>query len=340
MWELANRTPFDAAFVPFQDAEGWDGLAVVVKATLGIGSSGALAVADEQVPLCKADVPYGEPGVSSVRYESDLCPGKPGCDVVLNGHAYPPGGRAAAAVDVELRVGSLRAVARVFGDRVYYRSFGSWAISDPTPFSSMPLRYERAYGGVDETVGAEGAHPFEERNPVGTGFCAPRSSRNLEGVRLPNLEDPGELINGPDARPKPVGFGFVGRDWLPRRRYAGTYDEHWQRERKPLLPEDFDPRFHQGAQPSLQSARPLRGGERVRVTGAVPGGGTLELVLPAARPELALEARGGTQRYEPLLDTLVIEPDEHRVLLCWRASVRWGRELLAIDRILVTGGPS
>ena len=48
-----------------------------------------------------------------------------------------------------------------------------------------------------------------------------------------------------------AAFGPVGRHWEPRVRYAGTYDDRWTEDRMPLLPKDFDDRFHNAAPPGL-----------------------------------------------------------------------------------------
>jgi hypothetical protein len=47
------------------------------------------------VPIVMADEYVGDVGNSSVKYESDLAPYKPRCDVVVSGRSYAPNGRAA-----------------------------------------------------------------------------------------------------------------------------------------------------------------------------------------------------------------------------------------------------
>lgn len=331
MLEIRNRTPFATALVPFQDASGFDHAVVVVKGTFRIGGAAPPAVAGEQLPLLTGDEHYGEAGTSSVRFECDLGPAKPGTDVVLNGHAYAPRGEATEA-DVTLRVGRLQKTVRVFGDRVYVRAAGRWHISKPLSFARMPLRYERAFGGADTSRGEPGAHPFEPRNTIGVGFVAPGSTRDLDGQRLPNVEDPAALISEPGQRPPPAGFGFIARHWAPRVSFAGTYDERWRRERCPLLPDDFDTRFLLGAHPDLVSRSHLRGGEPVEVIGASPGA-PLSFALPTTQLDVKVTLRGEETRYPAVLDTVVIEPDEARLALTWRTMVPCGRKLLYIDRI-------
>ena len=72
------------------------------------------------------------------------------------------------------------------------------------------------------------------------------------------------------------------------------------------------------------------------MTGATPGGGTLSFSLPGQPPPaVGVVLKDGTQhRLVTNLDTVIIEPDERRVLLLWRTHVplRSGpHDLVAIE---------
>jgi hypothetical protein len=199
----------------------------------------------------------------------------------------------------------------------------------------MPLVYERAFGGGDLAVPDPAARPRDPRNPVGAGFTSHVEPARVEGVRLPNLEDPGALIASPADRPAPAGFGFIARDWLPRRTFAGTYDDAWRADRMPLLPADFDPRFFfRAAHPSLTSPRPFRGGEPVAVTN-VADSGELRFQVPATAIEVTARIRRVAVDIPATLDTLLIEPDAERVVVTWRATAPCPRSFLYIERVRV-----
>lgn len=334
MLEVSNSTPFPAACVPFTDAEGREQLVVVVKATYQVEPrTGAATTAEEQVPILRADEYHGEPGESSIRAEADTCPPKPGCDVILAGHAYPRRPKD-PYVDVGLTLGSLRKTVRVFGDRAWRKGLGGWQPSPPEPFERVPLIWERAFGGVDTTSPKPEEHAWEPRNPVGTGLIATGSAERMEGLALPNLEDPESPVKRWKDRPDPMGFGVVGRGWKPRCDLAGTYDEKWQEERSPLLPLDFDPRYFNAAAAGLVAEGPLSGGETLRVAGAHPSG---EMLARLPRRALAVTAwvKGELRRAEPALDTVRIEPDEERILLIWRASIPCSREFLHVRSVFI-----
>lgn len=334
MLEFENHTRWTAGLLPGTDKEGRDWLTVVIKASFVLEpGSGMLAPLAAQVPLVWADEHYGDSTTTSVRYEADTAPLKRRTDVVLIGTAYAPRERE-RRFDVRLDVGPVSKIVRVFGDRRWYRTVGTWKISEPEPARTIPLTYDRAFGGNDDTDPDPARHAYERRNPVGTGLAATDSKNRLEGLALPNLEDPFQLIERWDDRPPPAGFGFIGRGWAPRVDLAGTYDAAWKRDRAPLLPLDFNDAYFNGAHPDLITPMYLRGDEAVRVHNASPDG-PLEFRLPSVQLEVSWCRKDEWTRLRASLDTVVLEPDERRVTLCLRASVPCPRTLLYIDKVTV-----
>ena len=323
MFAIDNPTPLPAALVPGLDEEGRTNATVVVKATFRL-REGELALADEQVPLHDVDEHHGAPASSSIRYESDRSPQKTGTDIVLVGHAWSPA--PTGELDVSLVAGPLRKTVRVFGDRAFFQTGHEFGISAPRPFTRVPLVYERSFGGAD-------GEAFDAKNPVGVGFHA--SLEHADGARLPNLEDPRHLIRHPEDRPAPAGFGFIARHWAPRRAFAGTYDAAWRESRCPLLPRDFDRRFHQAAHPDLIAARPFQGGEPVRIEGASERG-PVAFRVPRTSIEIAVSIKRSVTIHRPVIDTIVIEPDDRRVTLTHRLTFPCPRNYLPLDGVRIT----
>jgi len=204
--------------------------------------------------------------------------------------------------------------------------------SDPQPFESMPLVWERAFGGV-HTKGEKVL--AEERNPVGCGFAGGRSAGDVQGQAVPNLEDPAAPLQQLGATTVPACLAPIAPSWLPRRSYAGTYDATWERARAPYLPDDFDPRFFQCAAPELTFDRYLKGGERVHVSGVMPDG-PIDFTLPDPRLVLAVTIAGASTQPETNLETLLIEPDQNRVCFTWRAAAPCDRQALKVEKIVVS----
>ncbi len=334
MLEIRNDTPFVVALVPGLDPEGLESATLVVKGTFALGGrAGEPGLAGKQAPVALADTHVSDDDAgSSLRVASEATPAKPATDVALVGHAVSPRG-AVPSLDVELHAGPVSKVVRVFGDRCWESRLGMKHASRPEPFERMPLVYERAFGGADVTDPDPAKHAFEERNPVGRGFSLGRGAA-LRDLPLPNLEDPRDLISSPRDRPAPAAFGFVSPGWMPRRALAGTYDDAWQRDRCPFLPADFDPRFYQAAHPDLVCPGHLAGGERVRAVN-VRAGGDLDFAVPRRRIEVAVEIRGRETRQAAVLDTLLIEPDDERLVCTWKATFPCPRSFLYIERVSV-----
>lgn len=316
---LVNETPFEAQELFLADEDGRDLLAVVVKATYAIQPNAALELAAEQVPVNLTGTYYGDPAESSTRFAPEVAFFKTATDVVLVGHAYPsqPGAR---HVDVALQVGPISKSVRVFGDRRWISSMGFERISDPAPFERMPLQWERAFGGWDLTTSDPDAHRVEKRNPVGVGFRDKVLGVRMDGIPLPNLEDPRALIRNPADKPPPAGFGFLGPHWEPRARLAGTYDEAWQQTRMPLLPKDFDRRFFNAAPLDQITPQYLRGDEPVAIANA-SSEPWLSFSLPGEPPPrlTIVHRRRADEPLRAQLDTVILDTDAMQVLLLWRA---------------------
>lgn len=331
MWELVNRTSFAAERTFARDRNGAEVFLVAVKGTFVLGSDGMLARADVQEPVLPAPVYSGEPGTSSLLYETDLVLGKPATDVLVHGHAYALSGKAAPAVEVSLRVGPIFKRIVAVGDRTWEKRLAGLTLSDPAPFERMPLVYERAFGG-SIPAGAGPRVEREARNPVGTGLVL--SASEAAGKRAPNLEHPGDVLHTWDQRPRPAGLGPIARDWSPRVELAGTYDAQWERDRMPLPPLDFDDRFYQCAPEDQQVPGYLRGGEAVELRGMTPGG-LLRFTLPRVDLGFTTSIGGEKRGHEANLHTVIIEPDQLRVILVWHTAMPCHHSLYTLRRTVV-----
>jgi hypothetical protein len=325
MLQLQNQTPFAASIAVFPDRHGIDTVYVMIKGTCTLRPQ--IAMAPEQLPVVVADEYFADPALSSLKAASDFHIGKPGTDVLVMGHAWAPNGHAVAESSVTLSVAERNQTIRVVGDRVW----NDGSPSAPQPFESMPLVWERAFGGFDNTTDKVLA---EERNPVGTGFVGARDAEQMEGQPLPNLEDPRMPLRKLGQTIEPVCFAPIAPSWLTRRTYAGTYDAKWQRTRAPYLPDDFDPRFLNCAAPTFAFDRYLQGGEPVRIDGMTPDA-PIAFAIPAVRLSIEATVAGATQTPTANLETILIEPDANRASLTWRAAIPADRQVLKVEKIVV-----
>jgi hypothetical protein len=333
----SNTTGMLAGVTGVTDKEGRDYALVVVKGTFVIGEDGETKLAEEQAELVYADVFYGEPGLSSIKYECDFAPAKPQSEVIVRGYAFAPLGRPVTELDVAVEVGSWEKWLSVVGDRKWDFGLTGMAPTQPQPFTQMPLVYERTFGGWDRTLVNEAKHTVERRNLVGCGFQTNSDLAKIAGRPLPNIEYPGERMKVWNDKPRPAGFGIVGRNWQPRLAFAGTYDKQWLDERFPFLPADFDEHYFQSA-PADQQLSKLVGGESVRCTNLTPAG-ELTFVLPQIEMPIVFRFRDREEKASPTPDTLLLEPHKRRFLLTWRARVAVGRKFVALREVLVGKQP-
>lgn len=328
MWTVTNKTPFAAERCWVRDKDGAEVWLVAVKGTFIINVDGTLRLADEQEPVRMPPEFRGDPAETSLLYDSDLPHKKSATDVLVNGHAYAPGGRPTTEVNVSLKVGPIDKTLTIVGDRTWQSSMLGLAMSEPEPFQKMPIVYERAFGGTDLRSDDPKQHAWEPSNPVGRGFATERA--HLIDQPAPNVEASASRISSWTDRPPPVGFGPVAAHWKPRVSFGGTYDDKWQKERLPLLPDDFDERFHQCAPLDQQVPGFLRGGEEVELRNMTPRG-TTRFRLPRVTLNIQTQFDDGDHRdHRAVLHTVAIEPDVPRVMLVWHTHLECHHKVLKL----------
>lgn len=328
MWVLSNNTPFASERTWVRDKSGAEVWLVAVKGTFSIELDGSIQLTEEQEEVNIAPKFRGTPKNSSLLYDTDLPHTKKNTDILIEGHAYAPHGQPVTKVNVALRVANIRKKLRVTGDRIWQKSFGGVTLSRPQPFVKIPLTYERAFGGTDQTSENPKYHGWEPRNPVGCGFAT--KADHLIGKSVPNVEDPFSLISNWKQRPRPVGFGPIAGHWSPRIELAGTYDEKWKKNRLPLLPEDFNETYYQCAPQDQQIPGYLKGGELFELYNMTPTG-ELKFRLPQESLEFTTHFDdNSTEEHRAVLHTVIVKPDFHKVVMVWHTNLECHHKVLKL----------
>ena len=333
--DLVNETKVPADWMMGLDRDGRELVIVMVKATFVVPENGKESMlAEEQVPLTQVDTFTGEPGLSAPLCESDYAHRKPRCDVLLIGSAYAPGGRPTDRVTVSLQVGSLQKSFDVVGNRAWKSGILLVGATHPEPFTVMPISYNNAFGGVDRSQDDPLKHRWYPTNHAGVGFHDCLDPQFIDGKPLPNTEETGKKVTNPHGIYKPMAFGPVAGNWQPRIKYAGTYDQKWLDEKAPLWPDDFDDRFFQAAPEDQQIPHP-RGGEEVVLKNLTPQG-LARFPLPKVSWPVVLIPHNTLERQvNPVVDTVLIEPDKQRFSLTWRLTVPMKRSSFDMRQIVV-----
>lgn len=299
-------TPFEFGFLHWQVRPPEGALMVFLKGTFDLVHDGFCTIAAEQ-SLIAGPVHWDDDPDQSLRFDSDFAVLKPRAECHFAGHAWAPGGEATGSLLAGFRVGPVTRNLAVFGDR-YFDGYG--AVTAPTPFVQMPIRWERAFGG-----------PGYASNPVGRGLAAVDTPQGRR-VALPNLEDSAALMASPGDRPRPVCFGPIPSTWAERTRKAGTYDGRWLKTRWPWLPEDFDWAYYLGAPSEQQVEGFWRGDEELGLQHLTASRSILRTRLPGLRGRCFAELRGpgGVRLVEVALrlDTITLDGDASQCRCLWR----------------------
>jgi len=294
-------------------------MAFIVKATYALehGRLPAPLPADEQVDFLGDDRFMDKIG-RSLRYSNDLLMYKPFGEVLLTADCHAPGGEPATIVEAGLDIGPISKRLRVFGDRVWLRDAqGQVMVEGPQPFARMPLRWERAYGGLNNP-----------RNPLGRGIDPWPGEDGRKFFYLPNIEGPkSQPLRFGEAMPT-FGFGPISPQWQPRFAREGTRDQHWANFVAPLPPDDYDPCAAQAAPEDQWVDGYWTGAERIELTNLHAEHPRFVTALPGKRLRFFVEvmpAKGSRLQFAevPLkLDTVHIDMTTERLHLIWRQGFR------------------
>lgn len=337
--------------VPSKNHKGSPIFSVLVKRTYKIIPGCSLQRLEVAKPFVEIDSYWedGDPTWSTVKYENDLAPYKLATDVVVIGKACSLNKQPVTELDATVVVGRFKKTIRVFGDRYcIYRSNQTPQYSDPTPFTEIDIRYDKAYGGKDD-ISLPGIEFYYPRNTMGTGIAVKNIKPVVDGLRLPNIEDPSDLLTPdrlileePDRwnhQPLPQGFGWFQKTWYPRCSFVGAIpgyvdvDEIMREELLNWIPKrqialsrqfklpSFNVCFNNGASWGLIMSY-LEGNEPVVLSGLTHSG-DLSFNLPGEKPKISLDIGLGENELKSFLHTVCIRMDQQEVDLIWRGSLEY-----------------
>ncbi len=319
---LQNFSKLQAHYTMGLQKDGKECVVIVAKGSWSIpfDEEKPKLIFDNPLPMIEADEFLGEPGFSPLKYDNDFVRFKPYCDVIMHASAYADVGYRAKYVDVNLRVDDkIDKSIRVHGPRVWRSDLGLVSISESEYFERQAIHYGIAYGGMDRTWEDEGQTATYLANPVGIGYLPNAPRKVIVGQPAPQLESLKHRISGVNDYSPAMSFGPISKNYSERLQYAGTYDDYWNENIRPLLPDDFDERFYQCA-PCDQQMPYIKGGERVTLSNLCEGRKEITFTLPDSDIYMAVQRKGGDEEIlDVCADTLIIEPEEKRFSIVYRA---------------------
>jgi hypothetical protein len=325
--KVINTTPY--SFLPFEcsPTPTHPALTLIVRGTFKIrpdAPAKAKAEADQKPP--QGDEQHMDDLGRSLAYASDLVPVKPRGEVLVNAVCHVPDGRPRPSHEVSIQVGPIQKSLHVTGVRIFVvDTFGRAQVGRTSPFVTMPLRWELAFGGMSFAA-----------NPLGRGIEPVPDDNGTPVPYLPNIEYANSRMTDPKDRPLPAGLGPIAPSWEPRNKQQGTRDQRWAMFRAPLPPKDFSPAFYNAAPADQQlKERYFRGDEPIVMTGlhrelqkyttALPGKRLRVFVWVDNKEEVAKTPEAPDGRFvevEMSLDTVHIDMEKEELVLVWRRPVQ------------------
>lgn len=289
--DLLKVTPFGVAYRTWLARPPRPSLTVVVKGSFDLVMGDATIAADQPFP--EGERWIDDDVERALATPGDLAPFKRRGECLVLGSCHPPGGRATRS-QIAFSIGAVQKNIAVFGDRTF-----EGGLDRPAEFTSMPLTWERAFGGRGHAI-----------NPA--------------GVELPNLEDPQQLIQGRGERPAPTCTTPISPLWPERLKRAGTYDAAWLAKGYPGLASDIDWDCFAAAPPDQRIEGWWRGDEELVLVNLVPGTPSFRTRLPGVSPRAFLTPADSADPLAHLwevplrLDTIVVETDVGAIRCVWR----------------------
>ena len=186
---------------------------------------------------------------------------------------------------------------------------GKPKLADTLDLDPIPLDWRSSANGVENPLG------------IPTFFQNRKEARDQF---LPQFET---VDNAPTyAAPQdPVSMMPIPRGWPQRAQFGGTYDEHWQRTRAPLLPADLSSRYWQAAAPDQVLPRPQVDrliAQKVPITfEGMTADGLFETLVPHISFQIAVKFQREWHNLDCLAQSLHFDLRTMRLRQVWCAAL-------------------
>ncbi|WP_027184102.1 DUF2169 family type VI secretion system accessory protein [Desulfovibrio inopinatus] len=209
----------------------------------------------------------------------------------------------ASAAEVQVKVAEKTKTLEVWGKRAWLGT----RPSDPEPFSSMPLTWEKAYGG-----------PHYPENPVGMGH----DTEGNIGYALPHIQPVGKAFRPVAQSWAQDGFRALSPGWPQRTRFFGPFDQEWLLHRWPYYPHGSSMQYCMTAPEDQWMGRFFDGDERFALSNMHAEKPLIESSFPEIRVRLFLnrviEDKESFSERPCKADTLWLFPDHEMGIVAYR----------------------
>lgn len=233
----------------------------------------------------------------------DIMAPKKQAEFLIYGSAYSV--KCMYGLGVSVKVGKDSKILIVYGDRTWTHN----GISRPKPFKTMPLNYANSYGGYNYIF-----------NPLGKGHI----DKELDEVRLPNIEHLNQLILDQSDVPQPAGFGPYPSSWPQRKKYfPNSYD--FENEETPIIINDNSILGFNTAPLDQQIEGFFQGDENIEINNMHPIFPVISSSLPGIRLRrfILIKNKDNIEKFEEIetyADTLWLLPDLESGILSFHSN--------------------
>ncbi|MCD6308016.1 MAG: DUF2169 domain-containing protein, partial [Candidatus Latescibacteria bacterium] len=240
---------------------------------LSVGVFGGFFLSDPPALIAEEDFLEAAVGGLGKTDILDAVMPKPRGEVLVAGSCFAPDGIMRPVSQVRVAVGRVDKTLAVFGDRFWKRmGDASYGITDPEPFTMIPVTFQKAFGGPEFPL-----------NPAGKGAAPVRTEEGRTVYPLPNIENPDRLIGSPADKPSPAGFSPIAPGLPQRTKKLGTFDDEWRNDSWPYFPKDIDWSYFNAAPPDQWIEGYFAGNEAVTVVNMHPKRRVIFSRLPGVR---------------------------------------------------------
>ncbi|OAJ93041.1 DUF2169 family type VI secretion system accessory protein [Vibrio bivalvicida] len=286
-----------------RDEQGNEVWVVVGKRTWQLDGSGWCEL--EQSEVFDDPQYLGDPGFSAMKVDHEFAYTKKNTDVLVFGKARSYAKKPVIYQECRVLIdGHIDKTLSIHGDRIWVEHGGSVTLSKPIPFVEKDIDYSCAIGG-------------DIRNRLGGGIAG--STEELLKQKVPSVFYPKEEWSATSSKIRVAGFGPLPPFFEARQKLAGTFDENWVENRKPLLPIDFSQQFYQSAPQDQQCKGHLAGGERLMMSGFCHDD-TISFRIPKDRYVAVAKFQDETYQAPMSIYSLFINTEDKTISMSYNAS--------------------
>jgi uncharacterized protein YjbI with pentapeptide repeats len=236
---------------------------------------------------CMGSKPLPDPGMPKPKGEYLVC-----------GKCYSASGPVGGQ-EVLVKVGNRVKSLFISGDRKWIDGYPS----KPEPFTTMPVDYLHAFGGLSFN-----------NNPDGKGF---------KDGNLPNIEYARSMMTSESDIPEIAGFAPLDPSWPQRMRFQPSYGSDYLNKYYPGYPDNFDWHYFLSAPQDQWFDHFPQGNEHFEIHHMHPEIKCIKGALPGLYPRCfinhtATTPEGSFEELPLQLDTIWFFPEKTLAMLIWR----------------------